>query len=122
MAGMDGQLTTSTFARSSVTHADDLDPISLLFSESQGRVILSVRGGDVHRVLDAAAGKGIPATRVGTTGGETLTVRRRDVELINTKTVDMQGIWRNAFAALLAGDSIDDILRGTRHEEDIIVA
>jgi len=103
-------------------HADDLDAVSLLFSESQARAVLSVRGGDVKRALEMAAKKGVPAVRIGTTGGDLLAVRRHGVELVEVKVESLRRIWRGAFAALLAGDSIDDILAGRGHEEDIIVA
>jgi phosphoribosylformylglycinamidine synthase len=103
-------------------HADDLDAVSLLFSESQGRAILSIRGGDVQHVLEMAKRRGVPATRIGTIGGNVLAVRRNGVELVETGITSMRAIWRGAFAALLAGDSIDEILAGMGHEEDIIVA
>jgi len=103
-------------------HADDLDALSLLFSESQGRAVVSVRGGDVNRVLEMAGKRGVPAVRIGTTGGDILAVRRNGQEIVEIGVSSMREIWRGAFAALLAGDSIDDILAGKGHEEDIIVA
>jgi phosphoribosylformylglycinamidine synthase subunit PurL len=102
-------------------HADDLDAASLLFGESQGRVIASVRGGDVPRVLEMAARRGVPAIRIGTTGGGIVAVRRHGVELVEASVASLRRIWRDAFAAQLAGDSVDDILAGRAHEEDIIV-
>jgi len=102
-------------------HADDLDAVSLLFAESQGRAIASVRGGDVQRVLEAAKKRGVPAARIGTTGGKIIVVRRHGVELVETRVASMAELWRSAFAALLAGDTIDDVLAGRAHEEDIIV-
>ncbi len=102
-------------------HADDLDAISLLFSESQGRVVISVRGGDVQRVVEMTSRRGVPATRIGTTGGKLLAVRRQGVELLEVDVDSMAEIWRSALASLLAGDSIDDILAGKGHTEDIIV-
>jgi phosphoribosylformylglycinamidine synthase len=103
-------------------HADDLDAVSVLFSESQGRAVLSVRGGDVRRVLEMSSKRGVPAVRIGTTGGAVFAIRRDGVELVEAPVASIRGIWRGAFAALLAGDSIDDILAGKGHEEDIIVA
>jgi phosphoribosylformylglycinamidine synthase subunit PurL len=43
-----------------------------LFGEDQGRYVMTT--GDADRVLAAAAAAGVPATRIGTTGGERLTV------------------------------------------------
>ncbi len=43
-----------------------------LFGEAGGRVVVSVAPAVVERVLDAARAAGVPAARLGETGGETL--------------------------------------------------
>ena len=103
-------------------HADGLDAISLLFGESQGRAVVSVRGGDAHAVLDAAKRHGVEAMRIGTTGGETLSIRRNGVELIESKVAELRRVWTSSFAQLLSGDTIETVIAGKGHEEDLIVA
>jgi phosphoribosylformylglycinamidine synthase len=50
---------------------------ALLFGESQSRIVLSVRADAVDQVLKAAQAMGVPASKIGTVGGERLTI---DVE------------------------------------------
>jgi phosphoribosylformylglycinamidine synthase len=47
---------------------------AVLFSESQSRVLLSVKPGDVGRVLAAAERWGVAAARIGETGGDRLSI------------------------------------------------
>jgi hypothetical protein len=60
--------------------------------------------------------------RVGTTGGELLSIRRNGVELAETKVAELRRVWTSAFAQLLSGDTIDAVIAGKGHEEDLIVA
>ncbi len=103
-------------------HADGLDAISLLYGESQGRAILSVRGGEAHMVLDAARRHGVGAMRIGTTGGDTVVIRRHGVELVEAKVAELRRVWTASFAQLLSGDTVETVIAGKGHEEDLIVA
>jgi len=51
-----------------------LDPFVALFSESAGRVLVTVAGDRVDEVLSRAADAGVPALVLGTTGGQALAV------------------------------------------------
>jgi phosphoribosylformylglycinamidine synthase subunit PurL len=53
---------------------EDVDPFVALFSESAGRAVVAVEGGDVERLVDRCAAAGVPATAIGATGGDTLDV------------------------------------------------
>jgi phosphoribosylformylglycinamidine synthase subunit PurL len=102
-------------------HADGLDAVGLLFSESQARVVLSVRATDAARAIDVATRYGVTAIRIGRTVPAAFLIERNGVPLIRTTTVELRRIWSTAFAAHLAGDSIDDIIRGRAHEvEDLV--
>ncbi|MGK2855812.1 MAG: phosphoribosylformylglycinamidine synthase subunit PurL [Thermoanaerobaculia bacterium] len=103
-------------------HADGIDAISLLYGESQARAILSVRGGEALSVLDAARRHGVGAMRVGSTGGDTLAIRRNGVELVESKVTGLRRIWTASFAQLLSGETIETVIAGKGHEEDLIVA
>jgi phosphoribosylformylglycinamidine synthase len=50
---------------------------ALLFGESQSRVVLSVKSEMVDRVLNSAWDSGVPATKIGTVGGDRFVI---DVE------------------------------------------
>ncbi|HEY0139986.1 MAG TPA: phosphoribosylformylglycinamidine synthase subunit PurL [Thermoanaerobaculia bacterium] len=97
-------------------HADDLDPISLLFSESQGRVIVAVRPEQRERVLALASEHGIAAQRLGHTAHGTFLIERNGVPLVRIAAQELSRIWRSAFALLLGGDTIEEVLRGVGEE------
>ena len=45
-----------------------------LFSESAGRVLVTVADGDAERLVELAAEHGVPITALGVTGGDALAV------------------------------------------------
>jgi phosphoribosylformylglycinamidine synthase 2 len=53
---------------------DGIDGFTALFSESQARAVLAVPEGYLDLVLRAAEAEGVPAVRIGTTGGELLVI------------------------------------------------
>jgi phosphoribosylformylglycinamidine synthase len=103
-------------------HADDVDAIGLLFSESQARALVAVRTEDRDRVLDAARNAGVPAQRIGHTAHGTFLIERHGVPIVRTSAQELARVWRSGFAALLAGDSIDDVLRGAVDEAPELLA
>jgi phosphoribosylformylglycinamidine synthase len=52
---------------------------ALLFGESQSRIVLSIKADVADRVLKTAQAAGVPAAKIGTVGGERLTI---DVEAV----------------------------------------
>ncbi len=50
------------------------DPFVALFSESAGRVLVTVAPGDEEALADLAARHGVPLARLGTTGGDAVGV------------------------------------------------
>jgi phosphoribosylformylglycinamidine synthase len=51
-----------------------VDALAVLFGESASRVVVSARADAVDRVLQLAAAAGVPATRIGDTGGAALAI------------------------------------------------
>ncbi|MFB9744643.1 phosphoribosylformylglycinamidine synthase subunit PurL [Pseudonocardia sulfidoxydans] len=51
-----------------------LDPFVAMFSESAGRVLVTVAAADVDAFLARAGSAGVPAERIGTTGGDGLRI------------------------------------------------
>ncbi|HHX46124.1 MAG TPA: phosphoribosylformylglycinamidine synthase II, partial [Brevibacterium sp.] len=57
-----------------VTLDDDLRPAASLFSETQGRIVVSVQDDDVDHVLDAAERYGVPYSVIGEVGGDRIVI------------------------------------------------
>jgi phosphoribosylformylglycinamidine (FGAM) synthase-like enzyme len=101
-------------------HADAIDAIALLFSESQARAIVTTSQPDA--VLRIAHQHGLAAMRIGNTEVATFLIERNGIPLIRTSTPELGRIWRTAFALLLGGDSVDDVIRGVGEEAPEVVA
>ena len=75
------------------------DWLAALFGEGQSRIVLSCAAADVEDILLAAADAGVPATRVGTVGGDALRV----VGLIEVPLEDVADVWLGAFERAATG-------------------
>ena len=95
-------------------HANELDAVSLLFSESQARAIVATA--DVESVLAAASKHGVTARRIGHTAHGTFLIERNGVPLVRVAAQELGRVWRSAFALLLGGDTIEEVLRGVGEE------
>jgi phosphoribosylformylglycinamidine synthase subunit PurL len=103
-------------------HADALDSVSLLFSESQGRAVVSCNPANRERLLELARTNGVPALVVGSTVPALLVVERNGVPLVETTLPQIERIWSTALGMLLAGQSIDDVIGGRGEEAELIAA
>ena len=79
---------------------------SLLFGESQSRIILSVKSGDLGAVKALAAGFDVPLSVLGCVGGRNLTLSVKDEKgridvLIDRPCRDLAIIWRGALRSVL---------------------
>jgi phosphoribosylformylglycinamidine synthase len=101
-------------------HADALDATALLFGESQARAVLATS--DAEAVLRLAQKHGVAAVRIGHTAYGTFLIERGGVPLVRTSAQELTRVWRSAFALLLGGDSIDDVLRGVGEEAPEVMA
>jgi phosphoribosylformylglycinamidine (FGAM) synthase-like enzyme len=99
-------------------HADDLDAIALLFSESQGRAVVATSS--VDDLLRRANEHGVPAMPIGHTAAGAFLIERNGVALVRISSLEVARIWRSAFALLLSGDSEDDVFRGVGEEAELI--
>lgn len=79
----------------------DLRPDFALFSESQSRVLLSVKPEHVEKVRELAAANGILCTRIGTVGTDAIKVTVNGRELINTPLEELKAVWKGAIACLM---------------------
>ena len=72
--------------------------LAALFGENQSRIVITCGSTDVDRIHAKAAQINVPATRIGTVGGERLRVGAIDLALKKASEV-----WLNAFALATAG-------------------
>jgi len=101
-------------------HADALDATALLFGESQARAVVATS--DAESVLRLAQKHGVAAMRIGRTAYGTFLIERGGVPLVRTSAQELTRVWRTAFALLLGGDSIDDVLHGVGEEAPEVMA
>jgi phosphoribosylformylglycinamidine synthase len=101
-------------------HADALDATALLFSESQARAVVATS--DAERVLSMANERGVQAQRVGHTVHGVFLIERNGVPLVRVASQELARVWRSAFALLLGGDTIDEVLRGVGEEVQDMMA
>jgi phosphoribosylformylglycinamidine synthase II len=97
-------------------HADDVDAVALLFSESQGRALVACNPADRDAILELAARRGVPAMRIGRTTHAAFLVERNGTPLVRVAAQELARVWSSSFALLLGGDTVDDVLRGVGEE------
>ncbi|MDN5964170.1 MAG: phosphoribosylformylglycinamidine synthase subunit PurL, partial [Actinomyces sp.] len=68
-----------SFDLAQVASRDGVGDLEMLLSESQARALVAVPEGAVPAVLAAAEAEGVPAIRIGTTGGDMLAVTGADL-------------------------------------------
>jgi phosphoribosylformylglycinamidine synthase II len=103
-------------------YASELDPIALLFSESQARAIVACTNEHTDALLARASAFGVPARQIGKTTNAAFLIERNGVPIIRTSTSELSRIWRTAFALLLGGDTIEDVIRGVGEEAPEVMA
>jgi len=100
----------------------DLDAVSLLFSETQGRVVASCNKEQTAEILRRAQARKIRAGAIGVTAERVFVIEHESVPLIRTTTPELERVWRSAFALLLGGDTVDDVIRGVGEEAPEVLA
>jgi phosphoribosylformylglycinamidine synthase len=85
-------------------HADDLDAVALLFSESQARAV--VASANAARVIQLAGERGVRAQRIGHTAHGTFLIERNGVPLVRIAAQEVTRVWRSAFERHLGGEDV----------------
>jgi phosphoribosylformylglycinamidine synthase len=101
-------------------HADGIDLIALLFGESQGRAVVSCAPDHTPDLLVRAKTLGVPAQRIGYTQLGVFLLERHGLPLIRTSPQELARVWRSAFARLLGGDTVEEVVRGVGEEVDLV--
>ncbi len=74
---------------------------ALLFGETQHRVIVTCSDPEAAKITDRAKLMGVPAKRIGTVGGENLTIKSGDTET-TWSTTNLHDTWWNAIDRAMA--------------------
>ncbi|MHB0969829.1 MAG: phosphoribosylformylglycinamidine synthase subunit PurL [Thermoanaerobaculia bacterium] len=101
-------------------YADALDAVSLLFGETQARAVVTCDVANLSRVLELARKHGVSAFEAGRTSVATFLIERNGVPIVRTTTPELRRVWTEALPKLLAGDSIEDVIRGTGDVAELI--
>ncbi len=75
------------------------DWVAALFGESQSRIVITCATTHAEVVLNAASKAGVPATRIGTVGGD----RVRFADLIDLPLETVGDVWLNSFQTATSG-------------------
>ncbi len=75
------------------------DWVAALFGESQSRIVITCAATDVESLLNAASKASVPATRIGTVGGD----RVRFTDLIDLPLGTVGDVWLNSFQTATSG-------------------
>jgi len=70
---------------------------ALLFGETQSRVVISCKALDAVKVVERAKLMGVPAVRIGTVGGDKLTLKTSAGEL-SAPLTELRDAWWNSIA------------------------
>jgi phosphoribosylformylglycinamidine synthase len=74
-----------------------------LFGESPTRVIVSAAAGDLPTILAAAARAGVPAARIGRTGGHAIRIAVDDVVVVDVGVSEAEARWSAVLSHWLDG-------------------
>ncbi len=70
--------------------------IAALFGESASRVVVSVSASAAPNLLTRAAAAGVPATRIGTVGGNRIRINVDGRTVLDESLLESEGIWSSA--------------------------
>jgi phosphoribosylformylglycinamidine synthase len=85
----------------SVALDDDLAPVYSLFSETQGRIVLTCDADDAEALIDLFVSHGVPYSVIGEVGGERLVVE----DQLDVALDVLEEAWAPTLERLVAGDA-----------------
>jgi phosphoribosylformylglycinamidine synthase len=71
-------------------------PAAVLFGEYQSRILVTLDEANWGALQRIAAGQGIELLRLGTTGGDRLTIQGGGSNLIDEAVAELESIWRHS--------------------------
>jgi phosphoribosylformylglycinamidine synthase len=70
---------------------------ALLFGETQSRIVITCKPLDATKAVERAKLMGVPAVRIGTVGGDKLTIKTTSGE-VSAPVAELHGVWWNSIA------------------------
>ncbi len=80
----------------------DLSVAQLLFSESPGRVVVTVASGDLDALVAVAADAGVAAREIGRTGGTSIAISRSSTPVVQLDLDDVSSAFTTALPEMLS--------------------
>ncbi|MED5016819.1 phosphoribosylformylglycinamidine synthase subunit PurL [Paenibacillus chibensis] len=84
-----------------VTVSSELRHDLALFSESQSRILLSATKEQADRLQAYLTEQGVPVTRIGSVGGESLVIEINDAPALNESVEGLRQVWEDAIPCLM---------------------
>jgi phosphoribosylformylglycinamidine synthase len=81
----------------------ELESVAALFGEAPSRVVVSVPPDAVPRVLGMAQNAGVPAIRVGQTGGDALAIEAAPLGRFSVRVADIRTSRESCLTAIVGG-------------------
>jgi phosphoribosylformylglycinamidine synthase len=91
-------LAESCFDTGGVGARVTLQAASELFSETASRIVVSVDASKEEALLARAAAAGLPARRIGTTGGSRLEISIEGKHVVDLAVIEAEAVWSSALA------------------------
>ena len=100
-------LAECAFDTEGIGFAVDLPPAAsaaaTFFGESASRAVVSVKAANLQRMLQLAAGLGVPAGSIGRTGGSRMTMTVAGRPSIDVSVAEAEQVWAHALGRYFAG-------------------
>ncbi|MET3291749.1 UNVERIFIED_CONTAM: phosphoribosylformylglycinamidine synthase II [Brevibacillus sp. OAP136] len=103
--GLAVALAESSFGKeigATVSLTTDLRDDVLLFSESQSRILISVKADQAEAVLALAKDRGVSAAAIGSTGGNEFKITINDRAAVDASLAELKAAWRDAIPCLIS--------------------
>jgi phosphoribosylformylglycinamidine synthase len=96
--GLSVTLAESCFDSGGIGASVSLDTATELFSETASRILVSVDASKEQELLSRAASAGVPARRIGTTGGSRIQIAAGGEIVVDVAVAEAENLWANALA------------------------
>jgi phosphoribosylformylglycinamidine synthase len=84
----------------------ELTPITMLFSESPSRIVVSVNAGNLTELERIAAQNSAPISILGRVGGEALQIKLNGEEIVEAEVSELEAVWRTGLSRKLKAEAM----------------
>jgi phosphoribosylformylglycinamidine (FGAM) synthase-like enzyme len=90
-----------------VTLDDDLAPVSSLFSETQGRIVVTCAEADAEALTDLFVARSVAFSVIGEVGGDRLVIE----DMVDVSLEELEAAWKPTLERLVQGEMQSEELR-----------